>query len=80
MCALDMTDDIGWLLKNESEGDESASKASGIDKSNFLSKRYIDGIVISGKNYKKLLNYQSEFQIFKPNYYWLSLKEFKFSK
>lgn len=80
MCAADMTEDIGWLLKNESDGDENAAKVSGIDKSNFLSKKYIDGIVVSEKNYKKLSNYLSEFQIFKPNYYWLPVKEFKFSK
>ncbi len=78
MCATDMSDDIGWLLKNESDGDDNAATVSGIDKSDFLSKRYIDGIVISGKNYEKLSNCQSEFQIFKPNYYWLPLEEFKF--
>lgn len=80
MCAVDMTDDIGWLIKNEYEGDENAAKISGTDKSNFLSKKYIDGIVVSEKNYKKLSNYSSEFQDFKPDYYWLPVKEFKFSK
>lgn len=80
MCAEDMTDDIAFLMKNSSEGDENVQKITGIDKYNFLSKRYIDGIVISSKNYSKLGKYQAEFQIFKENYYWLPLKEFKISK
>ncbi len=81
MCAEDMTDDIAFLIKNSSEGDENLQKVTGIDKFKFLSKRYIDGIVIHSKNYNKLTtNTQSEFQNFKPNYYWLPIKEFKFSK
>ncbi|AYN00162.1 hypothetical protein [Chryseobacterium sp. 3008163] len=80
MCATDMTDDIGWLLKNKSEGDENAAKASGIDKFYFLSKRYIDGIVVSSKKLKKISKYNVEFQPFKPEYYWLPVTEFKLSK
>lgn len=81
MFAEDMTDDIAFLIRNSSEGDENLQKVTGIDKFKFLSKRYIDGIVIHSKNYNKLTtNTQSEFQNFKPNYYWLPIKEFKFSK
>lgn len=80
MCAEEMTEDIAFLVKNLSVADEGAQKITGINPSEFLSKRYIDGIIIPFKNYRKLKNAQSEFQIFKPNYYWLPLKEFKFSK
>ena len=49
-------------------------------KSQFLSQKYVDGIVISLNNFNKLEKFKSEFQIFKENYYWLPIKEFKFSK
>ena len=80
MCAEDMTDDIAFLMKNSSVVDENAQKVTGIGTSEFLSKRYIDGFIISLKNYNKLKDGRSEFLIFKPDYFWLPLKEFKFSK
>ena len=80
ICAEHMTNDIAFLMKNSSEGDKNVQKITGIDKYKFLSKRYIDGIVISSKNHSKLGKSQAEFQFFKENYYWLPIKEFKISK
>ncbi|MCS3531554.1 hypothetical protein [Chryseobacterium sp. JUb7] len=48
-------------------------------KSELLSKKYIDGMVISLDNFNKLEKFKDEFRTFKENYYWLPIKEFKLS-
>lgn len=63
----------------KSYGVRSLEIISEIDKTKFLSKRYIDGMVISLNNFNKLEKFKAEFQPFKENYFWLPIKEFKLS-
>lgn len=63
----------------KSDGDRSSEIISEIDETKFLSKKYIDGMVISLSNFNKLERFKDEFQPFKENYFWLPIKEFKLS-
>ncbi|WP_312388909.1 hypothetical protein [Chryseobacterium sp.] len=61
------------------EGDVNASSLSGNHPPEYyIPKRYLDGLILHKKEFE-LIKDKSEFQLFKENYYWIPIKEFKLS-
>lgn len=70
--------EIAFGYSYGSNGDCNASHLSGKHPPEYyIAKRYVDGLILNKNEFDRLKINQSEFQIFKENYYWIPLKEFK---
>ncbi|MDR6404610.1 MULTISPECIES: hypothetical protein [Chryseobacterium] len=70
--------EIAYGFQYISNGDANASNISWKNPPEYyIAKRYLDGLILNKNEFDSLTKNTSEFQLFKENYYWLPIQEFK---